>query len=298
MDQPKIERVLRLMRLMSGNAYLTVDELAERLDTSYRSIYRYIDSFKEVGFAVEKIHGNIYRIVSMPAQFKDLENLVYFSEEEARIVAGLIENLDQTNALKANLYNKLSAVYDITSIREYVGPKSNASNIQALSGAIAEHRKVVLKNYSSAHSGSIKDRTVEPFDFTNNHMDVWAYDIAHNEPRLFKIPRIEWVDVLFEPWEHEAEHIKTRMDAFRMVLKDPVHVRLEMTLLAKDLLCEEYPLAEADVHKEGDKWVFDSQVGSLKGVGRFVLGLADNIKIVDSPELSEYISSFAKENFK
>lgn len=32
------------MRLMSGNVYFTVDELAEKLDTSYRSIIRYIDS--------------------------------------------------------------------------------------------------------------------------------------------------------------------------------------------------------------------------------------------------------------
>ena len=40
MEQPRVERVLRLMRLMSGNSYFTIDELAEKLETSYRSIYR------------------------------------------------------------------------------------------------------------------------------------------------------------------------------------------------------------------------------------------------------------------
>ena len=53
MEQPRVERVFRLMRLMTGNVYFTVEELAEKLDTSYRSIYRYIDTFKELGFAVE-----------------------------------------------------------------------------------------------------------------------------------------------------------------------------------------------------------------------------------------------------
>ena len=47
MDQPKISRVLRLMRLMSGPVNYSVDELAEKMETSYRSIYRYIDTFKE-----------------------------------------------------------------------------------------------------------------------------------------------------------------------------------------------------------------------------------------------------------
>ena len=68
MDQPRVERVFRLMRLMTGNAYFTVEELADKLDTTYRSIYRYIDTFRELGFAVEKIHGNVYRIVKYPSR--------------------------------------------------------------------------------------------------------------------------------------------------------------------------------------------------------------------------------------
>ena len=59
MDQPKIERLLRLLRLLSGNVTYSVDELADRLDTSWRSIYRYIDTLKSAGFAVEKVYGNV-----------------------------------------------------------------------------------------------------------------------------------------------------------------------------------------------------------------------------------------------
>ena len=133
------------MRLMSGNSYFTIDELAEKLETSYRSIYRYIDTFKEVGFAVEKIHGNVYRLVKMPSPFKDISKLVYFSDEEAKILCGLIENLDSTNTLKHALYKKLAAIYDLTSIKEFTGSKSNAGCVQALGNAMEEKRKVVLK---------------------------------------------------------------------------------------------------------------------------------------------------------
>ena len=62
MDQPKIERMLRLMRLMASNTNYTIDELAEKLKMSYRTIYRYIDTFKASGFAVAKLYSNVYKL--------------------------------------------------------------------------------------------------------------------------------------------------------------------------------------------------------------------------------------------
>lgn len=294
MEQPRVERVLRLMRLMSGNVRYTVEQLADILETSYRSIYRYIDTFKSVGFAVEKDENNVYRLMQLPTEYEDLKNLIYFSEEEAKIVCNLIENLDSSNTLKANLYKKLTRIYNVTKINEFSGAKSNAANVQALKTAMNEHKKVVLKSYASSNSGVIRDRLVEPFGFTNNHIDIWAYDIEKRANRLFKIPRIDWVDVLKEEWEFEDEHHKSGMDAFHMTGDNLVHVRLELTLKAKNLLCEEFPLAEPDIAQEDDKWFYDSHVCQMAGIGRFVIGLGREIKVIDSPELSKYIKEYTK----
>ena len=65
MEQPKVERMLRLMKLLTGNTAYTVEDLAEKLDTTYRSIYRYLDSFKEAGFAVRKVRPGVYELVAM-----------------------------------------------------------------------------------------------------------------------------------------------------------------------------------------------------------------------------------------
>ena len=296
MEQPRVERTLRLMRLMSGNAYLTVEQLAKRLDTSTRSIYRYIDTFKTCGFAVEKIDDSIYRLISMPSGYKDLQKLVYFSEEEARVLTYLIESLDETNSLKSSLYKKLCAVFDTKSIKEYSGTSKNAANVQALGNAMKDRKTVILKDYSSSSSGTVKDRVVEPFEFTNNHIDIWAYDCEKKDVRLFKIARIGWVDILPIDWQHEDEHDKGYLDAFRMQGKTQTHVRLEMTLRARNLLCEEFPLAIPDVTEKGGKFIFDSMVTHMEGVGRFVIGLAADIRVVDSPELTEYIRNYVKQN--
>jgi len=298
MEQPRVERVFRLMRLMTGNVYFSVEELAEKLETSYRSIYRYIDTFKTLGFAVEKIRGNVYRIVKMPSSLKDLSKLVYFSDEEAKILCNLIENLDSTHSLKSALYKKLSAIYDLTSINEFKGSKSNAGCIQAIKNAMDEKKKVVLRNYASSNSGDVRDRVVEPFGFTNNHIEVWAYDTEKKDNRLFKIPRIDWVDILNEDWEFESEHHRKNIDPFHMAYDGKgTPIKLELSLRAKNLLLEEFPLAEPGIKKAGSKWFYVGSVGPLEGVGRFCIGLAGDIKVVDSPELSTYIKGFVKENF-
>ena len=110
MDQPKIERMLRLMKMMSGNDNYTITELSKKLDMSYRTVYRYIDTFKASGFVVNKVRTNVYKIGKMPRSHVDMKNLIYFSEEEAYIINDMINGLHNTNQLKSGLMKKLSAI--------------------------------------------------------------------------------------------------------------------------------------------------------------------------------------------
>ena len=292
MDQPKIERMLRLMKMLASNKNYTIDDLAERLGLSYRSIYRYIDTFKDSGFVVEKLHSNVYRLGKMPKGYVDLKDLIYFSEEEAYIVNSLINSLDSTNALKINLKKKLSAVYNSTSIIDYVQKKDIAEHIEILGKAMREKKAVILKGYESSHSGEISDRWIEPFEFTTNCIDIWGYDLEKKENKVFKISRIDKVKALDEGWTKEDKHRKSKTDCFRISSYEQTPVKLELSMMAKNLLIEEYPLAEQDIRKEGDKWILETMVSGMEGVGRFVIGLAHEIKVVDSPALENYIRDF------
>ena len=119
MDQPKIERVLRLMKMMTGNSNYTIDDMAERLGISYRSVYRYIETFKEAGFVVHR-KGGVYKLGKESRYFREISQLIHFTDEEAYVVNQLIEGLDNTNMLKQNLRKKLTAVYNCTSMAESV----------------------------------------------------------------------------------------------------------------------------------------------------------------------------------
>ena len=63
-------------------------------------------------------------------------------------------------------------------------------------------------------------------------------------------------------------------------------------MLARNLLVEEYPLAARYIAPLDDgRWLLDTEVCNYRGVGRFVLGLMDDVRIVDSPEFAAYVAN-------
>ncbi len=297
MDQPKIERLLRLMKLLTANTTYNVDQIAERLEMSRRTVYRYIDTFRDAGFVIKK-SGDCIRLDKASPHFRDIEQLVHFTEEEAVILKSAIENIDDNNLLKQNLKRKLYSVYDNKTLADTVVRGKNAPNIRRLVEAIEERRQVLLRGYQSAHGGEVRDRVVEPFAFTTNYVQVWCFDPGDGANKLFKTSRISSVELLGE-WRHGGRHQKGFIDAFRMHGSERYRVVLEMGVLAYNLLCEEYPLAERDLQPAGEgRWRLATEVAGMAGIGRFVVGLLDDIRIVDAPELQEYLEGYLAKNWK
>lgn len=298
MDQPKLERLLRLMKMLTANVEYSVDDLADRLDMSRRTIYRYIDTFREAGFVIKK-HGNYIRLDKESPHFKDISQLVHFTEEEAVILRRAIESIDDTNLLKQNLKRKLYSVYDSGTLADTIVKGSNSSNVHSLIEAIENHKQVILHNYASSHS--IRDRKVEPFGFTTNYVNVWCFDTEDNRCKIFKTTRIGKVELCDTDFQHAELHKENFIDIFRMIATEggePITVKLLLGRLAYNLIMEEYPLSEKYITKQdASHWLLDTKVANLQGVGRFTIGLMDDIEIIESPELKEYINNYINKYF-
>ena len=294
MDQPKLQRLLRLMMLLTANNTYTVLGLAKRLDTTTRTIYRYIDTFRDSGFVIKK-NGNVYKIDKSSPYFKDISSLVHFTEEEAYILKSAIESIDENNLIKQNLKKKLYTIYNYKVLAETVVKSKNINNVNRIIEAIEGEKMVELNNYSSAHSHNITNRTVEPFAFTTNYVQVWAYEPKSGKNKLFKLSRIAEVNLLEKKWKNKQKHNAGFIDIFRISSNSQTRVKLKLSLRAATLLMEEYPLSEKKLIKITDNnWVLDAQVCSYEGVGRFVMGLLSEIEIIDTPELLEFVKKRIK----
>ena len=166
----------------------------------------------------------------------------------------------------------------------------------ALREAIREKSSIIIHGYWSSNSGEPRDRRVEPFAFIGENLYVWCYDLDKNQVRPFRISRMGSIE-MSAPWKMEAMHKKGKIDAFYFTGDNEIPVKLELDMLAKDLLSEEFPEAVKDIIdlKEG-RWLLDTSVYGIKGIGRFYVGLMDHIEIIDAPELKEYAKEFFAKN--
>ena len=177
MAQPKDGRLRRPMKLLTANPESPVDDLAERLGMPRPPVSRYTDTFRAAGFAARK-SGAGTRLDKESPHFREISQLVHFTEEEAVILRRAIESIDDTNLLKQNLKRKLCSVYDNKTLAQTVMRGRQAPNIHALIEAIESRCQAVLCGYRSAHGGAGRDRLVEPFALTNNYVQGWCYDLS------------------------------------------------------------------------------------------------------------------------
>jgi len=294
-EQPKLHQLLEMLLFLSSGLRYRIEEIAERFDISKRTAYRYISTFKDAGFIFPNPRSGYYSIDKNSPYFREISELLHFSREEAVILQRAIHSIDNENLLKQNLISKLYALYDFNRVADTIVRKEYSENIHQLLQAIKYKNQVILKEYLSANSNEVRDRFVEPFDFTTNYVATWAYDVHSGCCKTFKNTRIKAVQVLPQPWQHTAQHQKLPMDVFRISSNRQTRVTLKLSIRACELLKEEYPLAEEYIQPINKKeFLFSTPVCSFEGVGRFVMGLFNDIEVIEPEEFKIILRKRAK----
>ncbi len=290
MELEKFDRQLRLMLLLTQNRALSVENISEQLNMSKRSIYRYIEAFRQMGFKVEK-EGTCYRIDHRSKFFDDITQRIHFTDDEAitinQVLNAVYDNSPQVRHLRA----KLSSLYDFKVLARHGVDTHIAHNLSKLFSAIQMERMVMLCGYTSPHSGQVTDRIVEPYLFLSENSEVRCFELATGMNKTFKISRAKDVKILEMLWAHKSQHQPFYTDLFHFSGEQRFRIQLLLGPLASSLLLEESPQAEDQMELQDDgRYLFTTDVCSYKGVGRFVLGLFDDIEVVDSPDFQRYLN--------
>ena len=140
------ERQLRLMVLLTQNREYTIEELSEKLDMSRRTLYRYLELFRDIGFRVEKL-GNVYRLDKESPFFREITSLIHFTEDEALTLRRTLDVLSDTDMQVRHLRHKLERIYDFGITDAMQADPVLAGNLSALYEAIKLHRQVMIHDY-------------------------------------------------------------------------------------------------------------------------------------------------------
>lgn len=291
MKSPKIEQFFRLMTLLSRGKGVSVGHLAEMSQMHPRAVYRALENFRESGLIVIK-EGSRYRLDPGSPFFADISGEIHFSRDEALTMAQVLGSVSDNSPQLRHLREKLSRLYGDEVLARHAVDDQFARNFRTLFRAVSEERLCVLRGYNSHNSGQTRDRIVEPYVFLAENNEVRCFEPESGTNKTFKVSRAESVELLDLRWSYKEKHETFFTDLFHFSGHERTRVRLRMGSLAASLLCEEFPFAANQVKKLPDgRFLLDTQVCSFKGIGRFVIGLLDDIEIVGSPKFAEYLKA-------
>ena len=289
MDKERFDRQLRLLVLLTQDRDTDIDSLSRELQMSRRSIYRYIETFRELGFVVEK-RGNRYRVAPSSPFFRRITERIHFTEDEALTINQVLNAVYDRSPQVRHLRQKLSSLYDFDVLARHGVDEHIARNLATLYDAVKLERVAVLRGYVSPSSGKVSDRMVEPYMFLSENSEVRCYELATGMNKTFKISRAERVDLLDMLWSHKEAHLPFYTDMFGFSGEQLFPVRLVLGPLSARLLIEEVPSAASQLALLDDgRYRLHAHVCSYKGVGRFVLGLCDDVEVESPRDFKDYL---------
>lgn len=289
MRHDHLKKELDLLLMLTQNRSYTVEDICNKMEVSRRNLYYYLDFFRNAGFIVEK-NGRMYSISRESEFFSKLYDMLLFTDEEAMLIRQLIDSNAQKTIRMKSLKEKLETFYDFNVMDNESTQSRVTRTMQRLVDAVKNKKTVKLIGYSSPNSHSVRDRIVEPFLFMNNQKDIRCYEIESGKNKTFRLSRMEGVEILNNGWLHEEEHRRVYTDLFMFSGEERMTVTLTLGQLSRNLMLEEYPLSAPCMAEQPDgRWLFVTEVCSYLGIGRFVMGLLEDIEVKGDEGFIKYL---------
>lgn len=288
MEYESLTRALQLVEILAEGQFLTVAQMVERSRLHPRRVYRLLETFPRLGLTLER-QSRGYRLRADAPFLKRVTSFLHFTPDEVLTLRQILTAVPNSSVQARLLREKLERS---TSESLFIPPdvdEMTGRNIRTMFEAIEGERIVVLRGYRSSRSRK-RDRYVEPYAFLPGNRDVRCFEISTRTNKTFNLSRTEEVELMDLRWSYREEHRPLLVDLFHFSGESTTRVALRLGVLAKSVLLDEYPQAERRLTQEDDShWLWEDEFCSMKGVGRFVMGLLEDIEIVDAPELEDYI---------
>ncbi|ALO15048.1 hypothetical protein L21SP5_01398 [Salinivirga cyanobacteriivorans] len=290
LEHQKIFRIFQLLARLRAPLGCKKADIAADFEVSARTVERYLSLLRSIGFHIE-FHRGRYRIRSLNETRMQVEDLITFTLEEAQLIKTALENQQVKHPLQQSLLSKLYAMAEMPELTETIFDQSVSNNISLLYHAMKYKVQVVLRNYQSLNSGTVRDRLVEPIRMYRYNRYLAAWEVKDGMIKEFKTERIEKVELTEEPIRYSASYGNYGVDLFGMTGEKSTIAELELSHRAFLLLTEEFPGTEKYLTRTKNQYLLKIPVYKWEGIGRFVLGLPGEITVKGPDALKNYIKN-------
>jgi predicted DNA-binding transcriptional regulator YafY len=289
-NQHKIYRVLQLITLLQNKPAKSIRFMANFLECTERTAYRYIDLLKQLGFDIQKEEHNKFFILA------DIQTDGFTTEETSYMVE-MIKTVGKENKLKDSVLKKIYLKSEVSEQANSILKAHLSKLVEKLNFAINNNKKVILVKYHSVNSNHISDRLVEPFQFTENYNSICAFEIISKQNKYFNLERIIDVEVLDDLQENKALFEFETTDVFGFTERNgkKFEVELQLSLRAYILFKEANSGLEKYITKieDTDLYLLRISINNPKPIVSLIRGFKDEIKIIGS---NDFVAFFRRIN--
>ena len=288
-------RLFKILYYLLKNGTTPVKELAEIFEVSTRTIHRDIDSLGSAGIPIctsRGRHGGVYIMNNFI-----LDKSVFSAEEKDQILTAINDFSFILDEDANDLLNKLSAIFN-TNVRNWIEVdlsnwrynKPSQDIFNSIKFAILDKKIISFEYYSKGNSTY---RKIEPIKllFKSYNWYIYGFCLFRNDYRLFKLSRINHLEVLEDKFERCDETSSIVDNAFYNQNLVPVKLMFDKSVSYR--VFDEFDKSEIEID---DKFlIVNTNLPSNDYLFSYLLSFGPNVELLEPYNLREEFKKVIKE---
>ncbi len=309
----KADNLLSILWLLRSGKRMTARQLAEALEISVRTVYRYIDALCASGVPVlaESGHRSGYRL---PASFTEAP--LFFAPDEQRALIHAAKFAREAGYPYGDALNRA-----VTKLERFANDEQRddirrhaagfdvimqpadetlAAFIRELETSVADSRTLQIE-YQKPGAATVNIRRIDPYGlvYWKNRWYVIAYCHKRGDIRSFRADRIRTLQRTEETFQRPPEFSARQFFLSRILPEKNdacVTVHLQGTSRAIRDLCLQWPFAYTLTDRsEHEAWFRFDETAIRTYVPYFLLPYGKSLRVLDPPLLRERLAEIAEE---
>jgi predicted DNA-binding transcriptional regulator YafY len=299
----RTDRLVAVLLELQARGQLRAEDLAERFEVSVRTMYRDLEALSESGVPLVAVPGIGYRLLE--GYF--LPPLSFTASEAGLLMIGgeyVRERVDPELRVAADTaLRKLTSVLPAERREAVAGwrrtllfvqtRRSNDARLQMIREAI-ENRRVLRLLYHAFRRAEAEQRDVEPFSlvYLAERWQVGAFCRLREGPRLFRLDRIERIDLLGESFVRSDRHTVPPYSTEWKARAPEARVRFDRSVLRWVRERQPFTFAREELDTEGPVFVY--AIREERDFVGWLLSWGSAVEVLDPPALRETIAQEAQ----
>lgn len=288
-------RLFKILYYLLKNGTTPVKELAEIFEVSTRTIHRDIDSLSSAGIPIctsRGRHGGVYIMNNFI-----LDKSVFSAEEKDQILTAINDFSFILDEDTNDLLNKLSAIFN-TNARNWIEVdlsnwrynKPSQDIFNSIKFAILDKKIISFEYYSKGNSTY---RKIEPIKllFKSYNWYIYGFCLFRNDYRLFKLSRINHLEVLDDKFERCDETSSIVDNAFYNQNLVPVKLMFDKSISYR--VFDEFDKSEIEIDDE--YLIVNTNLPSNDYLFSYLLSFGSNVELLEPYNLREEFKKVIKE---